>query len=71
VRRLGFESGVEKRFSQAKVFYALYTFLIVSGAGFVLIPEMPLFQGNCAGRRLAKWNLCCRSCCFNIAVADQ
>jgi Mn2+/Fe2+ NRAMP family transporter len=41
---LGFESGVEKRFSQAKVFYALYTFLIVSGAGFVLIPKMPLFK---------------------------
>ena len=41
---LGFESGVEKRFSQAKVFYSLYTFLIVSGAGFVLIPKMPLFK---------------------------
>jgi Mn2+/Fe2+ NRAMP family transporter len=41
---LGFESGVEKRFSQAKVFYGLYTFLIVSGAGFVLIPHLPLFK---------------------------
>jgi Mn2+/Fe2+ NRAMP family transporter len=41
---LGFESGVEKSFSQAKIFYALYTFLIVSGAGFVLIPKMPLFK---------------------------
>jgi NRAMP (natural resistance-associated macrophage protein)-like metal ion transporter len=41
---LGFESGVEKRFSQAKVFYGLYTLLIVSGAGFVLIPKMPLFK---------------------------
>src|SRR6202161_4754310 len=41
---LGFESGVEKRFSQAKVFYGLYTFLIVGGAGFVLIPHMPLFK---------------------------
>src|ERR1019366_7930434 len=30
---LGFESGVEKRFSQAPVFYGLYTFLIVAGAG--------------------------------------
>ena len=37
-------SGVEKRFSQAKVFYGLYTFLIVSGAGFVLIPHLPLFK---------------------------
>jgi NRAMP (natural resistance-associated macrophage protein)-like metal ion transporter len=41
---LGFESGVEKRFSQAKVFYGLYTFLIVAGAGFVLIPHLPLFK---------------------------
>ena len=41
---LGFESGVEKRFSQAKVFYGLYTLLIVCGAGFVLIPNMPLFK---------------------------
>jgi NRAMP (natural resistance-associated macrophage protein)-like metal ion transporter len=41
---LGFESGVEKSFSQAKIFYSLYTFLIVSGAGFVLIPKMPLFK---------------------------
>jgi Mn2+/Fe2+ NRAMP family transporter len=41
---LGFESGVEKRWDQAKVFYGLYTFLIVSGAGFVLIPKMPLFK---------------------------
>jgi Mn2+/Fe2+ NRAMP family transporter len=41
---LGFESGVEKSFSQAKIFYGLYTFLIVSGAGFVLIPHMPLFK---------------------------
>jgi NRAMP (natural resistance-associated macrophage protein)-like metal ion transporter len=41
---LGFESGVEKSFSQAKIFYGLYTFLIVSGAGFVLIPKMPLFK---------------------------
>ncbi|HVO98880.1 MAG TPA: Nramp family divalent metal transporter [Bryobacteraceae bacterium] len=41
---LGFESGVEKRFSQARVFYTLYTLLIVCGAGFVLIPKMPLFK---------------------------
>ncbi len=41
---LGFESGVDKRFSEATVFYALYTFLIVVGAGAVLIPNMPLFK---------------------------
>ena len=41
---LGFESGVEKRFSEAPIFYWLYTLLIVSGAGFVLIPRMPLLK---------------------------
>lgn len=41
---LGFESGVNKRFSEARIFYALYTFLIALGAGFVLIPKMPLFR---------------------------
>jgi Mn2+/Fe2+ NRAMP family transporter len=41
---MGFESGVEKRFSEATVFYALYTFLIVVGAGAVLIPNMPLLK---------------------------
>jgi NRAMP (natural resistance-associated macrophage protein)-like metal ion transporter len=39
---LGFESGVDKRFSDAPVFYSLYTILIVLGAGFVLIPGIPL-----------------------------
>ncbi len=41
---LGFESGVDKRFSEARIFYSLYTFLIVLGAGFVLIPGLPLFK---------------------------
>jgi Mn2+/Fe2+ NRAMP family transporter len=41
---LGFESGVDKRFSEARIFYGLYTFLIVLGAGFVLIPGLPLFK---------------------------
>ena len=41
---LGFESGVDKRFSEARVFYSLYTFLIVLGAGAVLIPNMPLLK---------------------------
>ena len=39
---LGFESGVDKRFSEAPVFYWLYTVLIVGGAGVVLIPKLPL-----------------------------
>jgi Mn2+/Fe2+ NRAMP family transporter len=41
---LGFESGVDKRFSEAPFFYWLYTFLIVVGAGCVLIPRLPLIK---------------------------
>ncbi len=41
---LGFESGVNKRFHEAPVFYWLYTLLIVIGAGVVLLPGFPLVQ---------------------------
>ena len=41
---LGFESGVNKTFSEAPAFYWLYTLLIVMGAGFVLIPRLPLIR---------------------------
>ena len=41
---MGFESGIDKRFSEAKIFYGLYTGLIVFGAGFVLIPGLPLLK---------------------------
>ncbi len=41
---LGFESGVDKKFSEARIFYSLYTFLIVLGAGCVLIPGVPLLK---------------------------
>src|SRR5713226_5477889 len=41
---LGVESGVNKRFSQAPVFYWLYTLLIACGAGVVLIPKLPLIK---------------------------
>ena len=33
---LGFESGIDRKFNEAKIFYLLYTALIVSGAIFVL-----------------------------------
>jgi NRAMP (natural resistance-associated macrophage protein)-like metal ion transporter len=36
---LGFEAGVNKRMREAPVFYALYTLLIVVGAGVVLLPK--------------------------------
>jgi Mn2+/Fe2+ NRAMP family transporter len=41
---LGFESGLDKRFSEAPVFYWLYTLLIGGGAAFVLIPGLPLLK---------------------------
>ncbi len=41
---LGFESGIDRRFGQAKIFYGLYTALIVCGAGFVLFPGLPLLK---------------------------
>jgi len=41
---LGFESGVDKSFREAKVFYTLYTGLIVLGAATVLIPGIPLLK---------------------------
>lgn len=41
---LGFESGIDKRFNEAPVFYWLYTLLIGGGALFVLIPHLPLLR---------------------------
>lgn len=39
---LGFESGLDKKFYEAPVFYWLYTVLIVAGAAVILIPRIPL-----------------------------
>jgi NRAMP (natural resistance-associated macrophage protein)-like metal ion transporter len=41
---LGFESGVNKGFKDAPVFYWLYTLMIVVGAGVVLLPRFPLVR---------------------------
>jgi Mn2+/Fe2+ NRAMP family transporter len=41
---LGFESGVNKRFRDAPIFYWLYTLLIVVGAGIILIPNLSLVR---------------------------
>jgi Mn2+/Fe2+ NRAMP family transporter len=41
---LGFESGVDKKFSEAPFFYWLYTALIACGAGVVLWPDFPLLR---------------------------
>src|SRR5436190_13040919 len=39
---LGFESGLDKKFHEAPVFYWLYTILIIGGAAVLLIPRLPL-----------------------------
>jgi NRAMP (natural resistance-associated macrophage protein)-like metal ion transporter len=39
---LGFESGVNRRWREAPIFYGLYTLLIVVGAGAVLLPNFNL-----------------------------
>jgi Mn2+/Fe2+ NRAMP family transporter len=39
---LGLESGLDKKFHEAPAFYWLYTLLIVTGAGALLIPNIPL-----------------------------
>jgi Mn2+/Fe2+ NRAMP family transporter len=39
---LGLESGLDKKFHEAPVFYWLYTLLIVAGASVLLIPRLPL-----------------------------
>jgi Mn2+/Fe2+ NRAMP family transporter len=41
---LGFESGVNRRMSEATIFYALFTLLIAVGAGTVLLPNFPLVK---------------------------
>jgi len=41
---LGFESGVERKFSEAPAFYWLYTALIVAGGAVVMIPGLPLIK---------------------------
>jgi len=41
---LGFESGVDRKFSEAPIFYWLYTALIVVGAGLILLPRVPLVR---------------------------
>jgi Mn2+/Fe2+ NRAMP family transporter len=41
---LGFESGVNRRFREAPIFYWLFTSLIVIGGGVVLLPKFPLVR---------------------------
>ncbi|HMI51508.1 MAG TPA: Nramp family divalent metal transporter [Candidatus Saccharimonadales bacterium] len=41
---LGFEAGIDNKFKEARIFYSLYTVLIVVGAGVVLLPRAPLWK---------------------------
>ncbi len=41
---LGFESGLDNKFSEAKVFYWLYTLLLIAGAAVILLPNIPLVK---------------------------
>src|SRR6202167_4327689 len=41
---LGFEAGIDHKFSEAPIFYWLYTALIVIGGGLILIPGAPLWR---------------------------
>ena len=41
---LGFEAGIDHKFKEARIFYSLYTVLIVVGAGIILIPHVPLWK---------------------------
>jgi Mn2+/Fe2+ NRAMP family transporter len=41
---MGWENGVNKRFSEAPQFYGLYTLLVFAGAGLILLPRIPLFR---------------------------
>jgi NRAMP (natural resistance-associated macrophage protein)-like metal ion transporter len=41
---LGFESGVDKSFGEARFFYWFYTLLLALGAATVLIPDFPLIK---------------------------
>jgi Mn2+/Fe2+ NRAMP family transporter len=41
---LGWESGIDKRYSEAKQFYWLYSGIVALGAAVVLVPHLPLIS---------------------------
>jgi Mn2+/Fe2+ NRAMP family transporter len=41
---LGFEAAIDRKFSEAPVFFVLFAAGLLLGAGFVLIPGLPLLQ---------------------------
>ena len=44
LRRAGLRGGIDHKFSEAPIFYWLYTILIVVGGGLILIPKAPLWR---------------------------
>ena len=40
----GWQSGLDEDFTHARIFYGLFTILLILGAGVILIPDLPLFQ---------------------------
>ncbi len=40
----GWESGIDRKYGEAKQFYWLYSAIVVIGAGVVLLPRLPLVQ---------------------------
>jgi len=41
---LGFESGIDRKFGEAPIFYWLYTAMLVAGGGLILLPGAPLIR---------------------------
>ena len=41
---LGFPSGVNNRYREARIFYNLFGFLVIVGAGVILLPNFPLIK---------------------------
>ena len=41
---LGFESGINKTYKEAPIFYGLFGFLLITGAAAVLLPNVPLVK---------------------------
>jgi Mn2+/Fe2+ NRAMP family transporter len=48
----GWESGVDKRFSDARAFFGIYTFVLIGGALVVLIPDLDLLPLIVASQNL-------------------
>jgi Mn2+/Fe2+ NRAMP family transporter len=48
----GFEAGIDKKWDEAPQFYWLYTFIIIIGAGIILIPNSPLIAISLWSQRI-------------------